>query len=240
VTESEWLACENPKPMLEFLRTRGSARKVRLLGCEYCRLIWEQLKPEESRRCVETAEAFADGEVNAIELQAAYEAGEKAAAEKPGGLALLSIPAVAAWVAGPNFDAETVENIARDCRDDGDEITCWLTFEDGSVEVQSQPPKAWNELKVETRQHGLQQANYIRDIFGNPFHPVSADARWLTSPVLDLARTMYESRDFAAMPILADALEEAGCGNGDILAHCRGDGPHVRGCWVVDLVLGKA
>ena len=51
---------------------------------------------------------------------------------------------------------------------------------------------------------------------------------------------MYESRDFAAMPVLADALEEAGCDHADVLAHCRGPGPHVRGCWVVDLVLGKA
>ena len=51
---------------------------------------------------------------------------------------------------------------------------------------------------------------------------------------------MYESRGFAAMPVLADALEEAGCDSPDILTHCRGDGPHVRGCWVVDLVLGKS
>ncbi|QDU20371.1 hypothetical protein ETAA1_23230 [Urbifossiella limnaea] len=51
---------------------------------------------------------------------------------------------------------------------------------------------------------------------------------------------MYESRDFAPMPVLADALEDAGCADNDILAHCRGDGPHVRGCWVVDLVLGKS
>jgi hypothetical protein len=84
------------------------------------------------------------------------------------------------------------------------------------------------------------QRELLRDIFGNPFRHVSADPRWLTSPVLDLARTMYESRDFTAMPILADALEESGCDNADVLAHCRGDGPHVRGCWVVDLVLGKA
>lgn len=54
-----------------------------------------------------------------------------------------------------------------------------------------------------------------------------------------LAEQMYESRDFSAMPVLADALQESGCDNDDILSHCRGVGPHVRGCWVVDLVLGK-
>jgi hypothetical protein len=84
-----------------------------------------------------------------------------------------------------------------------------------------------------------QQAALFRDIFGNPFRPVLDDFRWHTSSAHSLATAMYDSRDFVAMPILADALEEAGCDNPDVLAHCRGDGPHVRGCWVVDLILGK-
>jgi hypothetical protein len=78
------------------------------------------------------------------------------------------------------------------------------------------------------------------DIFGNPFRPVAFSREWLTSTVVTLAQQMYDSRDFSAMPILADALQDAGCDNADILGHCRGDGPHVRGCWVVDLVLGKS
>lgn len=80
----------------------------------------------------------------------------------------------------------------------------------------------------------------IRDVFGNPFRPVTPDPRWRTAAVLSLATTMYESRDLAPMPVLADALEEDGCDNADILAHCRSTGPHVRGCWVVDLILGKS
>jgi hypothetical protein len=79
----------------------------------------------------------------------------------------------------------------------------------------------------------------LRDIFGNPFRPVSFTAEWRTDTVLALARQMYESRDFSAMPILADALQDAGCDNEEVLSHCRGAGPHVRGCWVVDLVVGK-
>jgi len=83
-------------------------------------------------------------------------------------------------------------------------------------------------------------ANIIRDIYGNPFRPVSFDAAWRTSTVVALAQQMYESRDFSAMPILADALQDAGCENDDILNHCRdANGIHVRGCWVVDLVLDK-
>jgi hypothetical protein len=79
----------------------------------------------------------------------------------------------------------------------------------------------------------------LRDIFGNPFRPVTLDPRWLTSSVLDLARVIYDERAFERMPVLADALMDAGCDNDHILVHCRGDSPHVRGCWVVDLLLGK-
>jgi hypothetical protein len=79
----------------------------------------------------------------------------------------------------------------------------------------------------------------FRDVIGNPFRPVAFSPSWRTTDAVGLARSMYDARDFAAMPILADALEDAGCDSADVLAHCRGDGPHVRGCWVVDLVLGK-
>jgi len=83
------------------------------------------------------------------------------------------------------------------------------------------------------------QAALVREIFGNPFRPVTFEAEWRTSTVLALARQMYESSDFSVAPILADALEDSGCDNADILNHCRGPGPHVRGCWVCDLVLSK-
>jgi hypothetical protein len=83
------------------------------------------------------------------------------------------------------------------------------------------------------------QAPLLRDIFGNPFRPVVFDPRWRTSDVVGLARAIYDDRSFERMPILADALMDAGCENEKIIGHCRGDGPHVRGCWVVDLILGK-
>jgi hypothetical protein len=90
-------------------------------------------------------------------------------------------------------------------------------------------------------QEGLRQATLIRDIFGNPFRPVAFSPSWRTDTALSLAQQMYESRDFGAMPILADALQDAGCDNEDVLSHCRaGKATHVRGCWVVDLVLDKA
>jgi hypothetical protein len=89
-------------------------------------------------------------------------------------------------------------------------------------------------------QEQANQANVLRDIFGNPFRPATIFPEWRASTVHALAQQMYDSRDFSAMPILADALQDAGCDSEDVLNHCRVPGPHVRGCWVVDLVLGKA
>lgn len=79
----------------------------------------------------------------------------------------------------------------------------------------------------------------LREIFGNPFRPVTFDPAWRSSTVTALAQAIYEERVSDRLPILADALEDSGWTNVDMLGHCRGGGEHVRGCWVVDLVLGK-
>jgi hypothetical protein len=84
-----------------------------------------------------------------------------------------------------------------------------------------------------------EQADLLAEIAGNPFQDIVLDRSWLTSTVIALSRQMYESQDFSAMPILADAMQDAGCDNADILSHCRGPGVHVRGCWVVDKLLTR-
>jgi hypothetical protein len=84
------------------------------------------------------------------------------------------------------------------------------------------------------------QAGLVRCIFGNPFRPVSVDPAWLTPAVVKLAQTFYEQRAFDRMPQLADALLDAGCDNEDLMQHCRSPGPHVRGCWAIDAILGKS
>ncbi|MBA4189240.1 MAG: hypothetical protein C0467_14685 [Planctomycetaceae bacterium] len=83
------------------------------------------------------------------------------------------------------------------------------------------------------------QTALLKCLLGNPFHPLSVDPSWLTSDVVALARGIYEDRAFDRMPILADALQDAGCDNDDVLNHCRAERIHARGCWVVDLLLGK-
>jgi hypothetical protein len=80
----------------------------------------------------------------------------------------------------------------------------------------------------------------IRDVVGNPFRTVAFNPTWRTSEAVAIAQAIYDERAFYHLPVLADALEEAGCHDARILDHCPGLGPHVRGCWVVDAVLGKA
>jgi len=107
-------------------------------------------------------------------------------------------------------------------------------------------PAGWNDGEP-----AKQRAVWaLREVFGNPFatrrkrknEPRRGwmfDPAWRTDTAVSLAKQMYESRDFGAMPILADALQDAGCDNEDTLSHCRKPGEHVRGCWVLDLVLGN-
>jgi len=80
---------------------------------------------------------------------------------------------------------------------------------------------------------------FLDCIFGNPFRPVTLNPAWRTATVIALAEAIYADRAFDRLPILADALEEAGCTSAEVLNHCRQPGEHVRGCWAVDLVLGK-
>jgi hypothetical protein len=108
------------------------------------------------------------------------------------------------------------------------------------------PPSAWQAaweayggFAIGQRKRKSRIVGFIRCIFGNPFRPITVNPSWLTSTVLAVARQMYESRDFSAMPILADALQDTGCDNEDMLNHCRQPGGHVRGCFVVDLLLAK-
>ena len=98
----------------------------------------------------------------------------------------------------------------------------------------------WQEVGKAER---LAQADLVRDLFGPlPFRPVSVNRAWLAwdgGTVAKLAAATYEERAFDRLPILADALEEAGCADAELLGHLRGPGPHVRGCWVLDLLLGQ-
>ena len=124
---------------------------------------------------------------------------------------------------------------------------------DGVVaERSAYPTEAWGALAIDCincgldyrpdtveRMHPKLVSDAYRELFPNSFLPLAWNPDWFTSTVRDLARTMYGAREFGAMPILADALQDAGCDDEQILTHCRGDKPHARGCWVLDTILGR-
>jgi hypothetical protein len=121
------------------------------------------------------------------------------------------------------------------------EAECWLAEARNEYWGAREASTAAAALDVGLRAAARASADpptIVRDVFGNPFRPVAVDARWRTPKVTDMARCIYLDRAFDVLPMLADLLEEAGCMDPDILGHCRGSGPHVRGCWVLDLSLG--
>jgi hypothetical protein len=232
MTEAEWLASDDPQAMMALGGLRGRLldspsaycrRKLRLFACACCRQVWDSIKSTSARAVVGVAEKYADGLVNLSAMDAAERRWERNGGYEPTDV-LIDICGRA-----PRYIVE--HNLARNR-----EVAPSL------------------------------QAALLRDIFGNPFRPVCppvacADGpvcpqhgfAWLTPTVLRIAEAIYADRDFSIMPILADALEDAGCDNAELLAHCRDDvkcsdcdggwiplgGPHVRGCWVLDLILGK-
>jgi hypothetical protein len=139
---------------------------------------------------------------------------------------------VAAWNEGVGWVA------AWSAGELGDRKTSVLRLTPGLICTPAALPAAGVVLSYQGSDPRL-QAQVLRDVFGNPFRPVALDPRWRTADVLGLARGIYEDRASDRLPLLADALMDAGCDSDEILNHCRSDGPHVRGCWVVDLVLGK-
>ena len=217
MNEVAWLVCEDPEPMLWYLVGNASDRKFRLFTVACCRRVWHLIEPHDPiRACVEFAEGYADGVGAKKRLKKLVDKNRRQF-ERYGETPQEDIAvAHAAAAARATCELRADAAIIWLCRSVGDAV--------------GHDPSA---------DHPAQLA-LLRCIFGDPFRPVAIAPRWLTSTVLDLARGIYDERAFDRLPILADALEEAGCDHADVLAHCRSDGPHVRGCWVVDLVLGKA
>ena len=108
------------------------------------------------------------------------------------------------------------------------------------VTLQAKITEAIDFSELVRRSEGHGGCDILRHIFGNPFRPISLNPSWLTSTVLALAQGIYSEKAFDRMPILANTLQDAGCDNADILDHCRQPGVHTRGCWCVDLLLGKS
>jgi hypothetical protein len=224
VTEAEWLATTDPQPMLDFLRGRASERKLRLFACANCRSAWHLLEDdrsarhlfedERSRAAVDATERYADGAATAKELDAAYRRYRRLV------LRTVAQPTPERYKPALHALGTAASRLPRDLL-----------------------------VRVLPGVVGPASPDLLRDIF-QPFRTVPAVdlalLAWNDGTVPRLARTAYENRDLPAgtltparLALLADALEDAGCADAVLLGHLRGPGPHVRGCWVVDLLLGK-
>ena len=232
--EAEWLAWDSPEAMLKFIHDKVSDRKWRLFTVSFCRQhTIENVLDANVHDAIQQLERFADGEVGETELVKAIQAIRDAHRGS-------NLPETA----DGNF--YTVDNItviptraylgiaitwpARD-------LATSLVHFGVEIAASIEPRQAARER---IRKVFLDTVVCCRDIFGNPFRPATLNRSWLTSTVTSLAQAIYTDRTFDHLPILADALEDAGCTDADILAHCRGGGEHCRDCWVVDLLLGKS
>jgi hypothetical protein len=210
VDEAEWLACHDPNELLIELRRRVAwGRRKPRLVAAACLRQFWRLLSEEERRAVEVSECYADGQAKFQEMRGA---GRQAEGQRP------------LWAT-----RLVMGIIRRDAADALHEVLFRLPH-------WCSTPISWGEA-----QRAL--CDVICDVFGNPFRrppPLPPEVlAWNDSTVRRLAQAMYDSGAFSHMGVLADALLDAGCADEDLLAHCRSGGEHVRGCWAVDLLLGK-
>jgi hypothetical protein len=230
MTEEEWLNCTDPTPMLLYLReVHTSERKLRLLACACCRRIWKLLPDPRSRQAVEVAERYADGQASAYDLGLARARALQAAGGKAQQPAWAAYWAANTKAGGPldNAFSAAAAGLSRQA----------------AQEARSDQAAAWHAMQATSVR---EQVLLLREVIGNPFRPVVIEAQWLTwagGTVVQLAEGIYEDRAFDRMPVLGDALEEAGCTNEHILGHCRqlptSGVEHVRGCWLVDTILAR-
>ena len=248
MSEDDWSACTDPQLMLLFLRSRRAAtdRKLRLFACACCRRIWHRFPDPLNRDPVVEVEDHPDGRFEDEDILTAVRASSSVEPECRGQPAYWVAKALGrGFYKMTAFESATLVACKAMALDDQDyghrvEVELFWSVSGGAIadrgDVSLPTPVRPAAVQVEA----TAQAGLLREVFGSPFRPVNFEGEWRTEAVVALARGMYESRDFTVMPVLTDALEDAGCPNEDILAHCRGGGHHVRGCWVVDVVLGKA
>jgi hypothetical protein len=237
MTEPEWNTASDSTPMLEFLQGRASDRKLRLFAVACCRRIWGLIPDGRSHAAVDVAERYADGLASLTELtvvlenaKVAYKEGQEAFygmrrdIPPPHSTAPLAAAMQAAYP-----EAWQVNGAYRSA--------AYGVFSN---------PRSYTQAAVNSAvaPEFAAQAAVLRDIFGPlPFRPVTIDpsvlASWNDWLVVRLAQAIYDERRWGDLPVLGDALLDAGCDSDEVVAHCRAGGEHTRGCWVLDLLLGK-
>jgi hypothetical protein len=235
--ERERLTCMDPELMLRFLPGKPSERKLRLFGLACCRRVWHLLPSERWERLVEVGERFVDQAASRDEFNSVWWR-VSTAPPSPGGylgeLILRELIEVANGIGVADFNPRRALAVAEAAAN----AVAKVADERTDAEANACPPRDAERAA---------QSGLLGDLFGNAFRPVALDTAWRSSAVLGLAQAAYDDPTLPAgtldperLAILADALEEAGCDQAELLGHLRSNGPHVRGCWAVDLLLGRS
>jgi hypothetical protein len=212
MTEHEWSQCDNSETMLEFVRSKATQRKLRLFAAACFRRLARLLPDNRQQRAIESLEDT-PGELQSGVVQRVRQA----------------LPS-------------SEDSFGRKCTDTDDPyfVALMLYRELVSSSTAHHATFATQGL-ADCVGERREQSRLLRCIFGPlPFHAIPVTPAMRTAAVVALAQTIYQERAFERLPILADALETAGCDDGHVLNHCRQPGSHVRGCWAVDLILGNA
>jgi len=231
----DWATCNNPEQLLNILEKHAPKfeRVVRLFACSCCRLLWREYKTPKIRAAIESVERFALGEP--LDLDAVSTTIHRGSRRSYRLFNLLRD-----IVFDPNLPRGNIRTYGVSARNSTSHELREQEF--GRLPpVGGYPPDdpLYDADRLAMERINAQLAGHLRCIAGNPLAPVTMNTAWLTPAVVGVATTLATSWDFNSLPVLADALEEAGCDNATVLEHCRGSGPHVRGCWVVRMVLGK-
>jgi hypothetical protein len=243
--EAGWLAEQaDLQEMIGFIRRRMSQRKLRLFACACCRRACGLVKFPFGPM-LDQVEEYADDRLSVKDLRALHDkVGEDQRIRRG-----LSVPAAQAALAvtAVDLDAGWVAKHVANIFSQRALLHAILRQKTRNQKYRERSRRDAESVAEEASDmaHAAErtvQAGLLREIVGNPFRPVTVEPSWLTwmfGTVPKLAEVIYNDRSYANLPILADALEDAGCDNADILDHCRSGGEHVRGCWVLDLLLGK-
>jgi hypothetical protein len=229
LTEEQYLSLTNPTPTVNLFNcrtspVRTSTRKARLFCCAVCRRVWDWLGPDANRAAVEAAERAADGLIRVKDLRPFFKVTRNVRAP------LQEAPKAQANPAWAAAFPTTWPPASLAC-----EFALWLAGSRGAGrDVSRQTERMVAESAA--------QCALLRDLLGNPFRrPAATPLSRQPAPngnAVKLAKAIYDGRSFADLPVLADALEDEGVTDADVLDHLRGGGEHARGCWALDLVLG--
>jgi hypothetical protein len=241
VTEAEWWAATDRDQVVNwlFFDARGTERKFRLYMVACCAPILPLLDDPAYSRCLTVTERCADGRATPEKWLAVSEEGRRKyeSAVKIGGSGIIDVVNVARLTCLEiGYEAELHRDRETYLTEDSAPIPLWISWR---VDAANGPRLQRPDWPAPIPTESARQIRLLHEIFGPlPFRDVVIAPEWLTSDVAALAWCTYDEKAFDRLPILADALQDAGCDNDEILTHLRSDGPHVRGCWVLDLILG--